>query len=565
MSWQMWDSPFAQPATAALLHFIWQGGVLGLAAHAALRLATQARTRYAIACGALVAMALAPAVTLWMSIPDAPVSVYPPGGNGILQTGAADLPIAPAAFEWRQFVLPLWLVGVVLLGVRALGGWSLAVRQIRRDRTRAPHEIEDSVRAIAKRFGVERAIRVFMAARASVPAAFGWLRPVLLVPVSAMTGLGPDALRAILAHEVAHIARHDFAVNCLQSALEVLLFYHPAVWWVSRRIREEREVCCDAMAVELCGDPVRYSRALLALEEGRQRYTLAANGGSLKHRVERLLLEEQPAGSYGIAAAGILAVVCCGVAVSVGFAIPKPPAPAPAPVEGRVEQRVVKQAAKKVGSRRAIPAGAHRPAVFIMSREQQDEYVLLPDDIARDAFIERFWESRTPAERAEHEARVRKANERFAEATRPGWDTPRGRTYLKDGPPDEIESHPGEHREIWRYNTAGRTYTFSGYSYDNVRIEFAGGAGGPGSKDGKLINYSTPKKSVQYIVIDIAAQVGLGYNWEKSFAQTNPECRKFAFNVSIRDLPFEKAMAKILDPVKLRYEIEAGKVVLYRK
>lgn len=81
----------------------------------------------------------------------------------------------------------------------------------------------------------------------------------------------------------------------------------------------------------------------------------------------------------------------------------------------------------------------------------------------------------------------------------------------------------------------------------------------------QLINYSTDKKSVQYIVIDLATQVGLGYNWEKSFAQTDPECRKFVFGVSIKNQPFPKAMAKILGPVGLRYEIQDGKVVLYRR
>ncbi len=80
-----------------------------------------------------------------------------------------------------------------------------------------------------------------------------------------------------------------------------------------------------------------------------------------------------------------------------------------------------------------------------------------------------------------------------------------------------------------------------------------------------LINYSSDKKSVQYIVIDLAKQVGLKYNWNKSFAQTDPECRRFVFDVSIRNQPFGKAMAKILDPVNLRYQVEGDEVVLYRR
>ena len=79
----------------------------------------------------------------------------------------------------------------------------------------------------------------------------------------------------------------------------------------------------------------------------------------------------------------------------------------------------------------------------------------------------------------------------------------------------------------------------------------------------RKISYSTDRKSVQYIVIDLARQVGLGYNWEKSFAQTDPECRRFVDNLSIKNQPFDKAMARVLNPVALRYRVEDGKVVLY--
>jgi hypothetical protein len=79
----------------------------------------------------------------------------------------------------------------------------------------------------------------------------------------------------------------------------------------------------------------------------------------------------------------------------------------------------------------------------------------------------------------------------------------------------------------------------------------------------RKISYSSGKKSVQYIVIDLAKQVGLGYNWDKSFAQTDPECRRFVEHVSIKKQPFGKAMARVLNPVGLRYRVEGGQVVLY--
>ena len=92
-----------------------------------------------------------------------------------------------------------------------------------------------------------------------VPTVIGWLRPVVLMPASALSGMGPQQLEAILAHELAHIRRHDYLVNLLQTVVETLLFYHPAVWWLSGRIRVERENCCDDLAVSLCGDPYAYA------------------------------------------------------------------------------------------------------------------------------------------------------------------------------------------------------------------------------------------------------------------------------------------------------------------
>src|SRR4029434_68939 len=97
---------------------------------------------------------------------------------------------------------------------------------------------------------------------AAVHSAVGRLRPVLLLPAASLAGLTPQQLEAVLAHELAHIRRHDYLGNVFQTLVEALLFYHPAVWWPSARIRYERELCCDDLAVEVCGDPVCYERAL---------------------------------------------------------------------------------------------------------------------------------------------------------------------------------------------------------------------------------------------------------------------------------------------------------------
>ncbi len=117
----------------------------------------------------------------------------------------------------------------------------------------------------------------------------GWLRPAVVFPVAALAGLSPAQIEALLAHELAHVRRHDYLVNLLQSFAEVVLFYHPAVWWLSRRIRTERELCCDDLAVGVC-DRLVYATALTDLAAMRHpRVALAATGGDLLARVRRIL------------------------------------------------------------------------------------------------------------------------------------------------------------------------------------------------------------------------------------------------------------------------------------
>src|SRR6185295_5988417 len=153
------------------------------------------------------------------------------------------------------------------------------------------------------------------------PTVVGWLRPVVLVPVGALAGLPADQVEALLLHELAHIRRHDYLVNILQSVAEALLFYHPAVWWVSGHIRTERELCCDDAAVSASGDALTYARALAQLESYRPAHlssAVAANGGRLAGRIARLLGQSRPAVCAGVGP-GVLAVTILLVAAAYGL------------------------------------------------------------------------------------------------------------------------------------------------------------------------------------------------------------------------------------------------------
>ena len=139
---------------------------------------------------------------------------------------------------------------------------------------------------------LRRATQILQSTLVQVPVVAGYFRPVILVPMSVISGLPASQLEAILAHELAHIRRHDYLVNLLQTLLETVFFYHPAVWWLSRQIRNERENCCDDLAVGVVGSGVDYGRALLAVAELHRPSTalvLGVRDGSLLARVRRIL------------------------------------------------------------------------------------------------------------------------------------------------------------------------------------------------------------------------------------------------------------------------------------
>ncbi len=298
-----------------LLHFFWQGALIAAALAAALALLrnSSSRVRYGAACLALVAMAAMPVATgSWLTSSHEATPVTPVTGEPQAAAAAAARP-APVAAEavlgssavgsaglaprsalldpTLPWLVALWLAGVVALAGVHLGGW-VRVRRLRR---RGVREVEQRWRRacarLARRLGIRRPVQLLASTRVAVPTVVGWLKPVVLFPASTFTGLGPRQLESILAHELAHVRRHDYLINLLQVALETLLFYHPAVWWASRQARELREHCCDDLAVQVCGDRMVYARALAELEELRFAtpvFALGADGGSLLERIRRL-------------------------------------------------------------------------------------------------------------------------------------------------------------------------------------------------------------------------------------------------------------------------------------
>jgi beta-lactamase regulating signal transducer with metallopeptidase domain len=198
----------------------------------------------------------------------------------------------PDPVTLRRGLVIVWAIGVALLSIRLIGAWWLTRRLVHAHVRPVSDDLKARALELARRLRISRPVRLCESLLVEVPTVVGWLRPVILVPASTLTGLTPNQLQAVLAHELAHVRRHDYLVNLAQAVIETLLFYHPAVWWVSRTVREEREHCCDDLAIALCGDAVAYARALCELEECRAAHAnlaLAATGGSLVNRVRRIL------------------------------------------------------------------------------------------------------------------------------------------------------------------------------------------------------------------------------------------------------------------------------------
>jgi beta-lactamase regulating signal transducer with metallopeptidase domain/Leucine-rich repeat (LRR) protein len=328
----------------ALVHFVWQGALLAALLGVFLWFArrSSAGLRYTACCGALLVMAACPPVTFVLISGPEPVAAAEPAAEPTRTVVVSRVPWSPPATGEPARVVPepvpvaaaparpwwergrhaverhlgravaVWLAGVLLLSVRLLFGWR-RVRRLRRSaRPGGCAAWEETVGRLARRLGVRRPVQVLESALAGAPAVVGWLKPALLLPASALTGLTPEQLEGVLAHELAHVRRHDYAVNLAQTVVETLLFYHPAVHWVSWRMRCEREVCCDETAVEVCGDSLTYARALAELEGLRCApggATVGLRGGSLLERIRRIAGPAPERGAFASRwAAGLLAL-----------------------------------------------------------------------------------------------------------------------------------------------------------------------------------------------------------------------------------------------------------------
>ena len=278
-----------------LLHFCWQGAIIALVAKLVSMALPRLRPRlqYAVSLCAMLAMAAAAVATFaWEQarLGRGEQAL----GEDAAALGTAVMPQGLDPMSLLPWIDALWALGVLFLALRTVSGLR-AIHRLKANAQPVPEALAARFAHAARLLGLTN-VHIRMHPGIDSPFVVGIFRSVVYLPVSAVTTLSPDQIDAVLAHELEHIRRADFAWNLLQTVLETLFFYHPAVWWLGRTLREQRELACDDAAVRTCSDPLTYATALLRLEEQRRNtphLAVALNGDgsgpTLLTRVRRIL------------------------------------------------------------------------------------------------------------------------------------------------------------------------------------------------------------------------------------------------------------------------------------
>ena len=299
-----------------LIHFCWQAAAVAAAYRllAFVLARRSAQTRYVAALASLLLMLVFAAGTFaWEQRSDSTSITFTAAASDLAAPAIHAFPgnAAPGLISSQPEKTPsialsallpwidgIWLLGVLALSIRSFGGWWYLRRLRIMSSSEAPAAVRASFTRICAALGLHRIVTLRLSAAIDGPMTMGALRAIVLLPLSAITSLGPEELEVVLAHELAHVRRADFFWNVLQTIAETLFFFHPAVWWISARIRHERELCCDDLALTVCPNPVAYAHALYRLEEQRSRHlrlAMALDGHASRQtllmRIARILGE----------------------------------------------------------------------------------------------------------------------------------------------------------------------------------------------------------------------------------------------------------------------------------
>ena len=375
--------PQVVPALAmTLLHFLWQGAAIGALAWLALSLLRHARpqARYAVACAALLLCVLLPAWSVTHALAGMARDTLQQGAPApALDAGAASMPLvwlrdagqASSLSPALPWIVALWASGAGLLLLRMACGLAW-VRRLQAGSQAGDGRWQACVDRLAVRLRIGRRVALRIVDAGDSPVCAGWWRPVVLLPAAIAARMPAELLEALLAHELAHVRRHDYLVNLLQGAVEALLFYHPAVWWLSRRIRIERELVADDLAAAALGEPRRLAVALAELDRFDASpfpvhipfFAHAARGGHLMSRIQQLVRPDRRAASGAL----VLPLVALAAAGVVFHAHARLADATPVVIEHRVAAADPLPAPTPVAATGARPAARPSPAAPVKAR-----------------------------------------------------------------------------------------------------------------------------------------------------------------------------------------------------
>jgi beta-lactamase regulating signal transducer with metallopeptidase domain len=416
-----YEQPLIHAVGWSLLHFLWEGAIVALLLTSALRLLRNrsSQLRYLVACCALVMMAVSPLITFgWLAVHS--TAAAQTFSHAVIEKNRLLIPrgdlggpmpwvnrLAESFDRSLPWVLAGWFTGTTFLLCRLNIGLIVARRMKSIATQPVAIEVQRVFHDLSRRLGVVSTVSLMNSALVQVPTVIGWLRPAVLLPVGCLTGLSTIQIEAIFAHELAHIRRHDYLVSVFQSIVEAVLFYHPAVWWVSKQVRREREDSCDDLAVKISGDSLAYAKALSFLEERRRSLpavALGANGGVLAMRIKRLLGYKEPLAYSWLTAMTLCALVVAAGALCIGtFA-------------GAQTNPDNQPSAKSNGVSHSADAQyqhwVDEDVLWIIAPEERAAFLKLSTDEERDEFIRQFWQRRVAGApggdnvRAEHYRRL---------------------------------------------------------------------------------------------------------------------------------------------------------------
>lgn len=310
-------SSVAEAIGSTMLHALWQLSALALVLMLVLAIAPQgaAKLRYwASVCTMGLMFALPMGTFAYLYQPQQEVLARPTLASlptlSVMATPASVNPpvatVAPQGFveqvtgfvQGNSYIFfGIWMLGVAIFSIRFMGGCWQVHRLRKRSLEDAPEELIARFSRLLERLGIQRNVGLKFSGAINTPMVIGALKPMVLLPAGLLSGLSMEQVECILIHELAHVRRWDFLVNLLQSTVEILLFFHPAIWWVTRIIRQERENCCDELVISLNSNKVQYARALLNLEVLRQQQpalAMGSQGGDLASRIRRITGGAQP-------------------------------------------------------------------------------------------------------------------------------------------------------------------------------------------------------------------------------------------------------------------------------